>query len=219
MLFFLKKKENFEKPLSLPNGEVRPFGFSRLKIIEFFAVLAQTNYTCIYDEMIKLGIFASCMQTFFDYPWNNFLHSTIEWMIQGILMRKNDNVKIHLLKDCKLLDKIAEASKINEEECSKPKGVRRGYMGHITSISVGILTAGVHSQLAQKVLTENEEWDKYSKGPLLVTLRREGKSLESILAAPIPTVSTQDPIEHYEHVGEPSIGKQEQMDIDYLNSD
>jgi len=140
--------------------------------------MSQANYSCIYSTFVRLNIYNTCLQAFFDFPWNNFLHSTVEWMIQGILMRKNDQLKVHLLTDCQLLARICTASKTNEEELAKPKGVRKGNMGHITSVSIGVLTAAGSSQAVEKVLTEHEEWNKFVAGALQSTLVKEGKTIE-----------------------------------------
>ncbi len=48
--------------------------------------------------------------------WNNFLHFTVEQMIQGILDGENEELKRHLLVDCQLIKRIVEAHKENETE-------------------------------------------------------------------------------------------------------
>jgi hypothetical protein len=48
--------------------------------------------------------------------WNNFLHFTVEQMIQGILDGENEEMKKHLLIDCQLITRIVEANKENEAE-------------------------------------------------------------------------------------------------------
>jgi len=171
----LSRKSSTKKfPLSSSIGEIEPLGFERLKVIEFFAILTQANYHCIYKEMIRLSIFKTCIDLFFAYQWNNFLHSTVDWLIQGILSRENDDMKLHILQDCKLIERITETTKLNDEECSKPKGTRRGYMGHITALSVGILSAASCNPVIEQIL-ENEAWNDYFNGPLQLSLQKEGR--------------------------------------------
>jgi len=170
--------------LSEPIGQISPLGFQRLKVVEFFAILTHTNYHCIYKEMMNLGIFKTCLDLFFAYPWNNFLHSTVEWLVQGILSRENDELKLHLLQECKLIDNICEANRLNEEDCAKPKGTRRGYMGHITSISIGVLSSSSNNQTIEKILSEHEEWTKYLVGPLKAILHKEGRDFGSSESLP-----------------------------------
>jgi len=128
-------------------------------------------------ELHRLGIFTTCIRIFFAYPWNNFLHSTVEQMIQVILDCESETLKLFLVTDCKLVDLICEASKYNEEESSKPKGVRRGYMGHITAISTSLLNAAANTPQLEAFLSAHEEWNKYNKGAFQVTRERESNTL------------------------------------------
>ena len=77
----------------LPVGTVDPLGFHRLKIIEFFAILVRTNYKCVDDAIVKSNVLNVCLDLFFRYCWNNFLHTTVEQMIQGILDGENEELK------------------------------------------------------------------------------------------------------------------------------
>eukprot|EP01114_Cavostelium_apophysatum_P017377 TRINITY_DN5152_c0_g1_i1.p1 TRINITY_DN5152_c0_g1~~TRINITY_DN5152_c0_g1_i1.p1 ORF type:complete len:499 (-),score=146.35 TRINITY_DN5152_c0_g1_i1:31-1527(-) len=177
-LHSILKKNDKLLTLSGPIGQISPLGFHRLKVVEFFAVLAHTNYHCVCVEMMKLGVFNTCISLFFQYPWNNFLHNIIEWLIQAVLSRDNDEIKVHLTRDCKLIDQICEASRLNDEDCAKPKGTRRGYMGHITSITVGILNCAESTPAVEKILLENEAWATYLK-TFQQTLIKEGRDLQS----------------------------------------
>jgi len=168
--------------LLLPTGAIEPLGFHRLKIIEFFAILARSNYKCIDNVIIKLNILNNCLDLFFRYMWNNFLHFTVEQMIQGILDGENEDMKKHLLIDCQLIKRIVEAHKENETELTKPKGVRRGYMGHLTTISAGLLQTASADPHVEKLLSEIPEWHEYVKGPLAQTRERESRRLADYIA-------------------------------------
>jgi len=168
--------------LLLPVGAIEPLGFHRLKVIEFFAVLVRINYKCIDTAIVKSNILSSSLDLFFQYMWNNFLHFTVEQMIQGILDGENEDLKQALLIDCKLIKRIVEASKENESECSKTKGVRRGYMGHITTISASLVQAASADPVVEKLLNESAEWAEYVKGPLAQTRERESRRLADYVA-------------------------------------
>src|SRR5256885_1937769 len=73
--------------------------------------------------------------------------------------------------------RILDASKENETECAKPKGVRRGYMGHITTISAGLVQTASADPVIDKLLSEIPEWGEYVKGPLAQTREREMRRL------------------------------------------
>jgi len=171
----IKPKDQQSKLLPQPYGPIEPLGFHKLKVIEFFASLGRTNYSCIDTEIMKAGIIGSCLELFFTHIWNNFLHSTVEQMISQILEGENEALKIHLLKDAGLLDRICQASKANEEDMAKPKGIRRGYMGHITAISMNIVNTAAIVPAVDKALQESEDWKAFVKGALATTRERESK--------------------------------------------
>ncbi len=58
---FLVPSGNVEAKLLLPSGPIEPLGFHRLKIIEFFAILARTNYKCIDNVIVKLNVLNTCL--------------------------------------------------------------------------------------------------------------------------------------------------------------
>jgi len=175
----LKTKTNNKLTVTmpLPSGEFEPLGFYRLKVIEFFAILIVTNYGSVDTEIMKIGVLTTCLNLFFQYPWNNFLHSTVEQIIQTVLDGENEELKIHLLRDAKLLDGICEASRENDEECAKPRGVRRGYMGHITSISTSIINIATSTPSVERLLSASDKWSNYVKGALASTREKESKNL------------------------------------------
>lgn len=154
-------------------GEITPLGFHRLKIIEFFAVLVRCNYKCIDEALIKLNVFSSCLDLFFAYPWNNFLHSAVGQMIEGIFLGQNEELKISLIKDSKILDKICMASDENETAKARPVGVRRGYMGHITLLSLTIIERAEGNSELKNLLQNHQRWQSYVKGPFNTTQERE----------------------------------------------
>lgn len=160
-----------------PNGPIKPLGFQRLKIVEFFSALTHTNFLCLDMELLNNQIFSTCLKLFFTNPWNNFLHSTVEQMIQVLLDCESEALRFALIKDCKLVDFICEGSKLSEEESSKPKGVRRGYMGHITAISISLVNAAANSPQISQYLSDHSDWSNYHKGAFQITRDKESNNL------------------------------------------
>lgn len=158
-------------------SRTKPIGFHRLKITEFFSALTHANYLCIDEELMRLGVFTTCVSLFFAHPWNNFLHSTVEQMIQVILDCESDKLKMGLLTECKLVDTLCEASRVNEEESNKPRGVRRGYMGHVTAITLSLLNAAANSPSIESYFADHKEWNEYIKGAFQATRDRENSTL------------------------------------------
>ncbi|CAO3699522.1 unnamed protein product [Rhizopus microsporus] len=123
-----------------------------------------------------------CVDLFFAFPWNNFLHYVIYDMLHQIFNGRMDvglnrQLAISLLKDGQLTDKIVIAQKANDEECAKPKGMRAGYMGHLTFISDEImkLFEGYPETIvfAIKDDVDMESWTAYCSNELKETKDRD----------------------------------------------
>jgi len=105
------------------------------------------------------------------------LHATIEPLILFIFEGVNHDLRLHVLKDCGLLDKIALASKANEAEVAKPKGMRLGNMGHITNISTFLLSAAAGNPDLESFMQQNAEWTGYVNGALAAAKERENSQI------------------------------------------
>lgn len=158
-------------------GKVVPLGFERLKIVEFISALFITNKLCIDNELVKTDILNTCLDLFFTYPWNNFLHAIVEIIIQSILEGENEGLKMTLVVDAKLIERIVNASKENDEESAKPRGFRKGYMGHLTAISHSLISIATSAPGIEKLLSENAGWEQFVKGELTYIRERENQSL------------------------------------------
>jgi hypothetical protein len=180
-LYLLLKDEshNNQTKILLTVGDVLPLGFHRLKIIEFFCALVRTNYKCVIENLIKLGVINFCLDLFFSYHWNNFLHATVESMIEGILTGNNEELELFLISETKLLERISQIAKDNEAAVAKPKGVRLGNMGHTTVISMLLLEKGQNNSNINKLLQESKAWGEYTAegGPLADTRNKENSTL------------------------------------------
>ena len=119
---------------------------------------------------------------FFQYPWNNFLHHSVLSMIDSIYGGKHDKLKLtvinnttklqkqskpkkkkktQLITECKLLDLLCDGVRDNEEEVKKPNGLRKGYMGHVTKISVILIESAKEDSDLAKLLSEHKRWQEY----------------------------------------------------------
>lgn len=140
---------------------------------------------------------------FFEFPWNNFLHCAVYDLIHQILTGRvdggyNRELTVSLFRDARLLHRIIEGSKRNDvERCvfqvlaymlpaekifsEKPKGVRLGYMGHLTLISEHVIGALEHLppdlrlQIAQ--YAPQPEWDEYVTGRYKETKKKDSSLL------------------------------------------
>jgi len=176
----LKNFQDLEKKGCKPSiSSVGPsLGFRRLKLVELCSAMACTAFEAIDSIVMKSDVLESVTELFFIHQWNNVLHLEVEQMMAYILEKNNEELKIYVLKECKLLDRIVEASNLNEEAIANHR-VRRGNMGHITSIAVNISNTPNIESLIQKAVGKHIEWEKYRDGILFETVERNRTSYGS----------------------------------------
>ncbi|EMD38130.1 hypothetical protein CERSUDRAFT_113278 [Gelatoporia subvermispora B] len=134
------------------------------------------------QRFVETNVVSSLLDLFFDFPWNNFLHSVVYDLIHQVLTGRvdggfNRELTIALFRDARLMQRIIEGSKRNDEESAKPKGVRLGYMGHLTLISEDVIGALEHFppdlrlQIAQHA--PQPDWDEYVTGRYKETKKKD----------------------------------------------
>ncbi|TFK68279.1 SAPS-domain-containing protein [Pluteus cervinus] len=136
-------------------------------------------------RMLDIGLFSTLLDLFFEFPWNNFLHGAVYDFVHQILTGRVENglnreLAVALFRDARLMDRIIEGQRRNDEEATKPKGVRLGYMGHLTLIAEDIIVAleRFPPGLAQLITSQYTppEWGQYISGRF-----NETKSKDSAL--------------------------------------
>ncbi|KAI9323411.1 SIT4 phosphatase-associated protein-domain-containing protein [Dichotomocladium elegans] len=196
-------------PMRTTLGEQIPLGFERLKICELFAELLhcsnmsnlngeddneeeqkqkgkEEDATTIGDylkmQFVQDRVMATCIDLFFSFPWNNFLHYVIYDMLHQVFNGRMDkgynrNLAISIFKDGKLTDRMVAAQKANDEECAKPRGMRLGYMGHLTFIADEIIKVfeGYPETIVSMIKNDVdiEKWHTYCNNDLKETKERD----------------------------------------------
>ncbi|OCH93828.1 SAPS-domain-containing protein [Obba rivulosa] len=138
------------------------------------------------QRFVETNVVSSLLDLFFDFPWNNFLHSVVYDLIHQVLTGRidggfNRELTIALFRDARLMHRIIEGSKRNDVESVKPKGVRLGYMGHLTLISEDVIGALEHFppdlrlQIAQ--YAPQPDWDEYVTGRYKETKKKDTSPL------------------------------------------
>mmetsp|Transcript_8349 Transcript_8349/g.14426 ORF Transcript_8349/g.14426 Transcript_8349/m.14426 type:complete len:827 (+) Transcript_8349:168-2648(+) len=173
----LLKKDSGPKRMMSTGVALEPFGFEKLKILEFFAMVVRLNCAPIDRELIRLDFFTTSMEAFFKYTWNNFLHATVEQIIGGVLESDNLTLQLALVRQTNLPKLLVDANRRNEEEEAKARGVRLGYMGHVTTIAVRLQQAAARSSALAVAMDADETWSEYVSGALLATRTAETKPL------------------------------------------
>ncbi|KAI0807835.1 SAPS-domain-containing protein [Fomes fomentarius] len=138
------------------------------------------------QRFLEANVASTLLDLFFEFPWNNFLHCAVYDLIHQILTGRvdggyNRELTVSLFRDARLMHRIIEGSKRNDVESEKPKGVRLGYMGHLTLISEHVIGALEHLppdlrlQIAQ--YAPQPEWDEYVTGRYKETKKKDSSLL------------------------------------------
>ncbi|CAN6340996.1 unnamed protein product [Urochloa humidicola] len=153
-----------------------PLGKHRLKIVEFISVLLTIGSEIAEKELISQSAIKRCIDLFFQYPYNNFLHHHVENIIVSCLEVKRNQLIDHVLDDCDLVGKVLAAEKQSSlsadsngptlpSEGKEPP--RIGNIGHITRIANKLIQLGNSSSVIQNHLQENSEWAEWQTGVLV----------------------------------------------------
>ncbi|KAF8726896.1 hypothetical protein HU200_019377 [Digitaria exilis] len=166
-----------ENVLPTTYGSLRPpLGKHRLKIVEFISVLLTIGSEIAEKELISQSAIRNCIDLFFQYPYNNFLHHHVENIIFSCLEVKRNQLIDHVLNDCDLVRKVLAAEKKSSlsadsngptlpSEGKEPP--RIGNIGHITRIANKLIQLGNSSSVIQSHLQENSEWAEWQTGVLV----------------------------------------------------
>lgn len=156
-------------PLRTQFGVLKPpLGETRMKAVELFLVLFGSGYKKVNDELIHARAMNYILDLFFDYKWNNMLHTLVESIVQMVLesapyyVEADEQYPLHpmkqaLLYDAKLVERIITAERVEPHSQSgssyttfNPNGYycihhldsrarRPGYMGHVLRIANALL--------------------------------------------------------------------------------
>ncbi|KAF8705636.1 hypothetical protein AX14_013871 [Amanita brunnescens Koide BX004] len=131
---------------------------------------------------VDMNVLSTFLDFFFEFPWNNFLHSAVYDFIHQILTGNinsglNRELAIALFRDARIMNRIVQGQKLNDIESSKPKGVRLGYMGHLTLIAEDVLvTLERYPPDLREILIRYApvpEWEEYVSGRYSETKERD----------------------------------------------
>lgn len=165
-----------------------PLGETRLRVIEFMATLFHLSIQCSPIEVALADSKApqALCELFFKYEFNNLLHNlffrvfSYAISLDKLSVENKDSDTEHgeaskngsrLLRkafiiDCGLLDKIIEAERLNDIAQSQPKGMRKGYMGHLTQIANAIVQIASNDKTIGNYTQTHAAWQEYIRGPL-----------------------------------------------------
>ncbi|KAF9283834.1 hypothetical protein BGZ68_005070 [Mortierella alpina] len=159
-------------------------------------------------QFVEHRIIPTCFDLFFQFPWNNFLHTVVYDMVHQVFHRPmgdigrqdvdgtyippkanqdltegwNRRLTISIFKDGQLTKRITDAQRLCDYECALPKGVRLGYMGHLTYIAdetVKLLELYQQTSLLSTLYEsiDLEDWWNYVSKVLKETKERDAQVL------------------------------------------
>lgn len=123
---------------------------------------------------------------FFDYPNNDFMHHVVYDLLQQILNGRlgpgvNRDLVVELLCEAKLVERILDAQRLNDEVVKQKHRPRLPYMGHIILISEELVKffarcpPELHDRIADSFI--ESEWAAFVEGSLSETKERDARPL------------------------------------------
>eukprot|EP01088_Endostelium_zonatum_P003772 TRINITY_DN14954_c0_g1_i1.p1 TRINITY_DN14954_c0_g1~~TRINITY_DN14954_c0_g1_i1.p1 ORF type:complete len:588 (-),score=120.31 TRINITY_DN14954_c0_g1_i1:32-1621(-) len=172
--FFLRLLEVSQTPdrvFKMTYGDLQPpFGFLRVKILEFLNALLNTRYLAIVESFWKTDIFSILLDLMFHYKWNNTLHFYVDQILCNAMNYDTSGGKriySELVEKCKLVDRMVEV--FEKEYANGGKGGSVGYMGQLTRIANElnkIAAVAENVEFLGRKLEAREDWSKFVTGRL-----------------------------------------------------
>ncbi|KAJ1856701.1 sporulation-induced protein [Coemansia sp. RSA 1853] len=137
-------------------------------------------------KLIQHSVLPICTDLFFRFSLNNFLHSVVYDIMHQVLnlplaLECNVALIVVAFRDVRITSRIAQASAENDEAARAPRGVRRGYMGHLSGIGEEVARLLELSGAALEPLIspyiDGDEWLDYVARTLQEAREREQQPL------------------------------------------
>lgn len=182
-----------------------PLGQTRLEVCHLVNALINSNNEDVNKKLAELGALPTILDLFFEYSWNNFLHTQVAQLVSAVVSSAHsldqEGNKVHplldqLLGSCTLVQRCLDAWDANTLEQSQPGKHRRGYMGHLTKIVNDIVAAadgGNNSEIVRERLKDLPEdmqgrWKAFTTETLVEINKKNTVSL----GGNMPNVSSTD---------------------------
>jgi len=162
-LQLLKNPRDPDRTFHMTYGDLTPpFGFLRIKILEFLCALINTRYQTVVDAMWKTepNLFSTLLDILFFYKWNNTLHYYVDQILATIMSLDNgDSIISVLIQKCHLVKRFTEVFKAETDRTV-------GYMGHLTHLANELVKAATYHQQLAALLEEDKDWQELVNGKL-----------------------------------------------------
>lgn len=105
--------------ITLSFGTLQPLGEHRLKAAEHIHHLFHCSFPFIHKDLITEGALIRLLDLFVQYPYHSLLHVTVANVLKHIIEtgagQGVHEMKLHLLNECKLVERLLQAYKQNEQ--------------------------------------------------------------------------------------------------------
>ncbi|MDP2435844.1 MAG: hypothetical protein Q8P67_08890 [archaeon] len=143
--------------LQLSNREVvaPAFGSTRMKILEFITTAMMCNCPEITQQLHIDGFFDICVDLFFHYKWNNFLHSHVDQILASFFSYGDSGLVIAVLESTQLPHRVI------------PNFTREdvGYRGHLVNILRELIKLSSENRIISEHLNAIPGWEEFLAGP------------------------------------------------------
>ncbi len=130
----------------------RPFGFTRLRVLEFVVGLIGTGFPVVVARLEELDVFTLCVDIFFDNPWNNFAHHQVYLLLSRVLATSQDFAIVErVLRRSNFIARTIASF----DTCDSRTA---GYFGHAVELCNEVLNCAALSASVQTLLEGEPLW-------------------------------------------------------------
>jgi hypothetical protein len=132
-----------------------PFGFTRLRVLEFVVGLIGTGFPMVVARLEELDVFTCCVNIFFDNPWNNFAHHQVYLLLSRVFATGSEFATVErVLGKCGFIERVLEAFDKNDSRTA-------GYFGHAVELCNEVLNCAAMSADIAALLDQYEGWNDF----------------------------------------------------------
>jgi len=145
-----------------PYGNITLCGLNVIAMIEYINELVRANIKSVNKAIIELNIIEDCFSLFFRCTMNNFLHTTVVKVVDGILKSNDEDLKLSLFTKTDILNLILNG--LNNCNQKDEHGFCHGlyaYSGHLYWMAYFITKLKDEPLVA--IIQANDKWIEFER--------------------------------------------------------
>eukprot|EP00123_Amoebidium_parasiticum_P013964 comp22250_c0_seq1/m.32856 comp22250_c0_seq1/g.32856 ORF comp22250_c0_seq1/g.32856 comp22250_c0_seq1/m.32856 type:complete len:704 (-) comp22250_c0_seq1:255-2366(-) len=138
----------------------------RLKLLGLLVSLLESGDEGVLLTFREHQIMSTCLDMFFVYTWNNFLHTYVTKLVAAICKHNTSPPAMDLFKslftDSQILDRIVSAAESSDDPMTGRR-TTKGYHGHLMLManSINAALTGENRHPAAAEITPGPEWELF----------------------------------------------------------